>query len=87
MAKQQPEEVMTLKRTLTARTQEGFLYEKLSDKADWVHCYACGHNCNIPPGRDGICRVRFNEGGTLYVPWGMEVLEMAEKSEAYQRRE
>ena len=70
MAKQQPEAVMTLKRTLTARTQEGFLYEKLSDKKDWVHCYACGHNCKIPPGRDGICRVRFNEGGKLYVPWG-----------------
>ena len=70
MAKQQPKEVMTLKRALTARTQEGFLYEKLSDKADWVHCYACGHNCKIPPGRNGICRVRFNEGGKLYVPWG-----------------
>lgn len=42
MAKQQPKEVVTLKRTLTARTQEGFLYEKLPDKADWVHCYACG---------------------------------------------
>ena len=32
MAKQQPEAVMTRKRILTARTQEGFLYEKLSDK-------------------------------------------------------
>ena len=32
MARQQPEEIMTLKRALTARTQEGFLYEKLADK-------------------------------------------------------
>ena len=70
MAKQQPEEMTTLKRVLTARTQEGVLYEKLADRKDWVHCYACGHNCKIPPDRDGICRVRFNEGGKLYVPWG-----------------
>jgi pyruvate formate lyase activating enzyme len=24
----------------------------------------------IPPGFDGVCRVRFNEGGELRVPWG-----------------
>jgi pyruvate formate lyase activating enzyme len=35
-----------------------------------VRCYACGHRCLIKPGRDGVCRVRFNEGGTLKVPWG-----------------
>jgi pyruvate formate lyase activating enzyme len=35
-----------------------------------VRCYACGHRCLIPPGRDGICRVRFNEAGTLRVPFG-----------------
>ena len=27
----------------------------------WVHCYACGHNCRIPPGALGVCKVRFNE--------------------------
>jgi pyruvate formate lyase activating enzyme len=35
-----------------------------------VRCFACGHRCVIPPGFDGVCRVRFNEGGTLRVPWG-----------------
>ena len=35
-----------------------------------VRCYACGHRCLVKPGRDGICRVRFNEGGRLYVPYG-----------------
>ena len=70
MARQQPKEIITLKAVLTERTKEGLLYEKLPDKEDWLHCFACGHNCKIPPGRDGICRVRFNEGGKLYVPWG-----------------
>lgn len=36
----------------------------------WVRCLACGHACKIPPGRPGICQVRFNEGGTLRVPSG-----------------
>jgi pyruvate formate lyase activating enzyme len=36
----------------------------------WVRCYACGHACRIPPGRRGICQVRFNANGTLQVPSG-----------------
>jgi pyruvate formate lyase activating enzyme len=35
-----------------------------------VRCYACGHRCLVKPGRDGVCRVRFNDGGTLRVPFG-----------------
>lgn len=35
-----------------------------------VRCVACGHRCLIAPGKRGICRVRFNEGGTLRVPSG-----------------
>ena len=35
-----------------------------------MHCYACGHNCPLPDGAAGVCKVRFNRGGTLYVPWG-----------------
>ena len=35
-----------------------------------IRCLACGHRCVVKPGRDGVCRVRFNEGGTLRVPWG-----------------
>ncbi len=35
-----------------------------------VRCVACGHRCLIAAGRRGICRVRFNEGGQLRVPFG-----------------
>lgn len=35
-----------------------------------VQCFACGHRCVVKPGRDGVCRVRFNEEGTLKVPFG-----------------
>lgn len=39
-------------------------YEKLA--AGKVHCYLCPHNCNITPGKTGICRVRKNIEGKLY---------------------
>jgi pyruvate formate lyase activating enzyme len=35
-----------------------------------LRCYACGHQCPIPEGALGVCKVRFNEGGRLRVPWG-----------------
>lgn len=35
-----------------------------------VRCYACGHRCPIPEGQAGVCKVRFNRGGVLYVPYG-----------------
>ena len=35
-----------------------------------LRCYACGHECPIPDGAAGVCKVRFNRGGRLYVPWG-----------------
>ena len=35
-----------------------------------VQCFACGHRCVVKPGRDGVCRVRFNDNGTLLVPHG-----------------
>ncbi|MBI3998827.1 MAG: radical SAM protein [Armatimonadetes bacterium] len=53
---------------LDARTTEGALYERLADGK--LRCVACGHRCVIFPGHRGICQVRFNEGGTLRVPWG-----------------
>lgn len=31
-----------------------------------VACTLCAHNCRIPDGHTGICRVRKNIGGTLY---------------------
>ncbi|MBN2548718.1 MAG: AmmeMemoRadiSam system radical SAM enzyme [Anaerolineales bacterium] len=64
----------TLADILDQLTVEGELYEKLdpepgsTEKA--VRCFACGHRCLIREGRRGICQVRFNRGGTLYVPWG-----------------
>ncbi|HLA45369.1 MAG TPA: AmmeMemoRadiSam system radical SAM enzyme, partial [Aggregatilineales bacterium] len=48
--------------------REGELYEKLEDGA--VHCYSCAHDCTIKPGGRGICQVRYNLGGKLYVPYG-----------------
>src|SRR6185312_5496612 len=44
------------------------LIERRPDGA--VQCFACGHRCVVLPGRDGVCRVRFNEQGTLQVPVG-----------------
>jgi pyruvate formate lyase activating enzyme len=35
-----------------------------------IQCFACGHRCLVKPGRDGVCRVRFNDDGTLLVPHG-----------------
>ncbi len=61
-------EATVLKDLLAQRTKEGDLYEKLPKR--WVRCFACGHRCKIPPGKDGICRVRFNRDGTLLVPTG-----------------
>ena len=29
-----------------------------------IQCFACGHRCLVKPGRDGVCRVRFNREGT-----------------------
>ncbi|HZR58286.1 MAG TPA: AmmeMemoRadiSam system radical SAM enzyme [Terriglobales bacterium] len=44
------------------------LYEKLDRNR--LRCFACGHCCPIPEGQAGVCKVRYNQGGTLYVPWG-----------------
>jgi pyruvate formate lyase activating enzyme len=35
-----------------------------------LRCYACGHECPIPEGAAGVCKVRFVEEGRLHVPWG-----------------
>ena len=59
---------VTLKDILAEHTKEGELYAKLSNH--WVQCFACGHRCKIPPAKDGICKIRFNQQGTLFVPHG-----------------
>jgi pyruvate formate lyase activating enzyme len=58
----------TLGDILQESVQEGELYEKMDN--GFVRCFACGHRCPIPDGQVGVCKVRFNRGGKLYVPWG-----------------
>src|SRR4051812_1435397 len=58
----------TLAEVLARETRTGDLYETLSDGR--LRCFACGHCCPLPEGAIGVCKVRFNEGGRLLVPWG-----------------
>jgi pyruvate formate lyase activating enzyme len=58
----------TLAEVLSRETREGELYDVLPDGR--LRCYACGHCCPLPDGAIGVCKVRFNEGGRLLVPWG-----------------
>ena len=58
----------SLAELLARQTCEGELYEHLDRQR--VRCFACGHCCPIPDGALGACKVRFNRGGCLYVPWG-----------------
>lgn len=57
-----------LGRVLAEMAREGELYRRL--EGGKVECFACGHRCVVFDGLAGICRVRFNRGGRLYVPWG-----------------
>ena len=60
----------TLRKILDDRVREAdpHLYERLDNNR--VRCFSCGHCCPIPDGQPGVCKVRYNQGGTLYVPWG-----------------
>ena len=60
----------TLAEVLAEQTAEAApeLVERISK--DRTRCYACGHQCPIPEGAAGVCKVRFVEGGRLHVPWG-----------------
>ena len=60
----------TLRDILDQRVREAdsSLYEKLDNHR--VRCFSCGHCCPIPEGQPGVCKVRFNRGGTLFAPWG-----------------
>ena len=53
---------------LAENTREGDLWEPLDERR--IRCYACGHRCPIFEGQLGVCKVRFNSGGRLRVPWG-----------------
>ena len=60
----------TLADALAARTRpaDPALYERCD--GTWVRCFACGHQCPIPDGAAGVCKVRVNRKGTLLAPWG-----------------
>jgi pyruvate formate lyase activating enzyme len=60
----------TLREMLDANVHEAA--PELAEKMErgFVRCYSCGHCCPIPDGQAGVCKVRFNRGGQLYVPWG-----------------
>jgi pyruvate formate lyase activating enzyme len=57
-----------LKDVLESSVRPGELVEPLDSRR--IRCVACGHACPLPDGASGVCKVRFNRGGTLYVPWG-----------------
>ena len=60
--------LIPLANLLDSSSKEGVLYEKLENGR--VRCFACGHRCVILDGLRGVCKVRYNEGGTLLVPGG-----------------
>ncbi len=53
---------------LDAHTMPGQLFRQ--EAGETLRCLACAHRCLLRPGRRGICQVRFNRNGRLYVPWG-----------------
>jgi pyruvate formate lyase activating enzyme len=64
-APRSPVAIGLARRTVAAAPE---LVERLPDGR--LKCYSCGHRCPIPEGREGVCRVRYNEDGVLRVPWG-----------------
>jgi pyruvate formate lyase activating enzyme len=60
--------VMALRDVLESSVRPADLVEALDQRR--IRCVACGHACPLPDGAAGVCKVRFNRGGTLYGPWG-----------------
>jgi pyruvate formate lyase activating enzyme len=60
----------TLAEILAVRTAEAApeLVEHIDRNR--IRCYACGHECPIPEGAVGVCKVRYVRDGVLHVPWG-----------------
>jgi pyruvate formate lyase activating enzyme len=55
------------KQRLDQATREGALAETLPGGE--LRCTACAHLCVLKPGQRGICKVRYNDGGSLRVPY------------------
>ena len=58
----------TLAESLAHDVRQGDLWDRIDDRR--IRCHACGHCCPISEGQAGVCKVRFNRDGKLYVPWG-----------------
>lgn len=58
----------TYAETINRMVREGRFYTH--GPGEYITCYACGHYCKIREGLNGICKVRYNKGGRLMVPWG-----------------
>ncbi len=56
-----------LQTELDRATRPGELFRRISESE--LVCTACGHLCKLKPGQRGVCKVRYNEGGTLRVPF------------------
>jgi len=57
----------TLAQVLDRNTVVGSLWRPEGGR---IRCLACGHSCLIGEGKRGVCRVRYNQGGQLRVPFG-----------------
>ena len=60
----------TLADVLEARTSDAAPELVETIDRNRLRCFACGHECPIPEGAAGVCKVRFNRGGMLRVPYG-----------------
>jgi pyruvate formate lyase activating enzyme len=60
--------VASLSKTLADHVKEGDLIRPIDNRR--IRCVACGHRCPIFAGQSGVCKVRYNRDGKLYVPWG-----------------
>jgi len=59
---------VALRDILESAVRPAALVEPIDERR--IRCVACGHRCPLPDGAAGVCKVRFNRGGTLYAPWG-----------------
>ncbi|NDJ76232.1 MAG: AmmeMemoRadiSam system radical SAM enzyme [Chloroflexi bacterium] len=61
---------VALQNRLDSMTTPGDLVEVVDADEKKIRCLACGHRCLLKNGRRGICKVRYNDNGTLRVPQG-----------------
>ncbi len=60
---------LSLQEQLDRLTAPGELVEVVDAAEKKIRCLACGHRCLLKDGRRGVCKVRYNDGGTLRVPF------------------